>query len=75
MPASPALAALTLGDIANQHGADKDRVRYIIKTRGIQPIGRAGHYRLFDQSASDAVGEVINEIDGKRIASELEASR
>lgn len=67
--------AFTLGDIAKQHGADKDRVRYIIDTRGIEPIGRAGNYRLFDQAASDAVGRAIDEIDGKRVASEMEAAR
>ncbi|MEQ8849251.1 hypothetical protein [Botrimarina sp.] len=69
------MAVLTLGDIARQHHADKDRVAYLIRSRGIKPIGRAGHYRLFNQAASDAVGRLIDEIDAKRIARELEGEQ
>ena len=57
---------LTSGDIANQLNQRFDRVQYILKTRRhIQPIGRAGIYWLYDETALEAVRQEIEAIDLK----------
>lgn len=53
-------AVPTVGEIARRAGADIHRVEYVIRTRGIQPVSRAGNVRVFAES------------DVQRIVSELE---
>jgi hypothetical protein len=43
----------TPGVIASELGAPLSRVLYILRTRGIRPIGRAGILRLYDRAAVD----------------------
>ena len=41
----------TVGEIAKRVGRPVHRVLYYIRSRRIQPVGRAGRYRLFDDNA------------------------
>ena len=57
---------ITSGDIADRLGERFDRVQYILKTRRhIEPIGRAGIYKLYPESAVEAVRSEIELIDAK----------
>ena len=51
---------LTVGVIAQQCGVPLHKVEYLIKARGIKPLGMAGHSRVF------------TEADAERIAAELQ---
>lgn len=43
--------ALTVGVIADKLGCPIHRVEYLIRSRGIQPVQRAGNFRVFSQEA------------------------
>jgi hypothetical protein len=53
----------TAGVLAAEVPAPLGRVLYILRTRGIRPIGRAGTLRLYDATAVRAVREVIRQMD------------
>lgn len=59
-------AAMTVGQIAREHGVSRDRVLYIVRTRHIAPIARAGHFRLFDEQAAALVGAELKKIEQRR---------
>ena len=58
MPA-PVLNVPTVGEISRRHGVPIHKVEYLIRARGITPVGWAGNARIF------------SEADVARIASEL----
>lgn len=66
---------LTVGQIARRLGVDQHRVAYVIKSRRILPTDRVGVFRVFDERGEAEIAKVVEEIDAKRIASELEAAR
>jgi hypothetical protein len=45
----------TVGVLAEEVGASLAQVLYLIRKLNVQPIGRAGTLRLFDQEATEAV--------------------
>jgi len=57
---------LTVGDIAERNDKPLHRVLYVLKTRDIAPIARAGNTRLFDVAAADRVASEIRRIDAER---------
>jgi hypothetical protein len=61
MPAEiPSL--LTVGQIAKQLGVDTHRVAYVIRSRRIQPCGRAGIFRVFDDPAVARIASELRRI-------------
>ncbi len=54
------MLVLSTGQIAEQVGADRDRVSYAIRKAGVKPIGRAGMVRLFSESAVAAVKDFLD---------------
>jgi hypothetical protein len=58
--------APTIGSIARQLSAPIHRVEYVIKSRHIQPVSRAGSLRIFDEDAVERVAVAIREIDARR---------
>ena len=50
----------TVGSIAEQAGVPRHRVEYLINSRGINPIGTAGHYRVFDPTDAAAIIQQLN---------------
>jgi len=58
----------TPGSIASELGESEHRVRYIIRTRDIRPTSRAGHIRVFSDSAVDLIRSEIARIDAARSA-------
>ncbi len=56
----------TVGTIAQRLGEPIHRVAYVIETRGIEPIGRAGHARVFTEAAVERIASELREIDAGR---------
>lgn len=54
-----AVLPMTIGEIARRIGVAVHVADYIIRTRGIRPVGRAGQLRLFDSSALLAVAREL----------------
>lgn len=55
----------TVGVIARQLGQPVHKITYVIKTRGIRPIGRAGVARVYDEAAVRMIAEEIRRIDAR----------
>jgi hypothetical protein len=53
----------TAGVIAAELGQPLSRVLYVLRSRDIKPIGRAGILRLYDRSAVAAVASELSSID------------
>jgi len=56
----------TVGELARRAGVPVHRVTYVIETRGIEPIGRAGQARVFSQAAADQVLHELQQISRSR---------
>ena len=56
----------TVGVIATDLAVPVHRVRYVIDSRGIQAIGRAGNARIFDAAAVARIASEIRQIDAER---------
>jgi hypothetical protein len=53
----------TAGVLAAEINEPLGRVLYVLRTRGVQPIGRAGILRLYDAAAVETVREAIRQMD------------
>ncbi len=56
----------TVARIAEHLGAARHRVEYVIDTRRITPIGRAGIARVFDARDVDLIGHELRRIEAER---------
>jgi len=56
----------TVHRIAEHLGVARHRVEYIIASRAIEPIGRAGIARVFDEATVDRVRQEIGRIERGR---------
>ena len=43
-------------------------VNYLIKTRGIEEAGRAGHYRVFTEKTANELAQIVKDLPTKREA-------
>ena len=59
-------AALTVGEISRQLDEPFHRVVYVIRSRGIQPVARAGVARVFSESAVQFIRGELRRIDEER---------
>ena len=60
----------TVGSIARRFGVSTHKVEYVIETRGINPIGRAGNARVFSEASVRHIGSELH-----RIAEDREGTR
>lgn len=58
----------TVTSMANRFAVDRSRVEYVIRSRAIQPSGRAGNCRIFNDAAKDEIRRTLNGIVLKREA-------
>ena len=65
MPAS-APSVLTVGEIIRRLNAPLHRVQYVIQTRDIQPVGRAGNVRIFSEADVSFIASELRRIDEER---------
>jgi hypothetical protein len=56
----------TPGVIAAELNTPLSRVLYILRKRGIRPIGRAGILRLYDRTAVEMVREALRQMDQRQ---------
>jgi hypothetical protein len=56
----------TVGTLARACGEPVHRILYIIRTRGIAPVGRAGIVRLYDEAAARWVASELQRIADDR---------
>ena len=61
----------TVARIAERAGVARHRIEYIIDSRGIRPIGRAGIARVFDERDADLIDHHLRRIDAERDAIDL----
>ncbi len=52
---------LTVGDVAEQLGIPVYRIQYLLRTRNIKPIQRAGILRLFTNDQLDLIREELQQ--------------
>ena len=58
-------------EIARRLGVAVHRVEYVVRTRNIQPVSRAGNLRVFSESAADSVARELQRMDADRSRSLL----
>lgn len=56
----------TVAEISRQLGVPPHRIEYVIRSRRIRPVRRAGNARLFDDAAIDEVRGCLSVIDARR---------
>lgn len=56
----------TVGEISRRLGAPQHRIEYIVRSRDIRPVSRAGNIRVFDESAVQFIASELRRIDQER---------
>lgn len=56
----------TVGEIARRHGVPVHRVEYVIRSRHIQPIGKAGNSLIYSNEAVERIASHLHRIDEER---------
>ena len=56
----------TVGEIVRRTGAPIHRIEYIVRTRNIQPSGRAGHVRIFTEADVELIASELRRIDAEK---------
>ena len=49
----------SLGDLAKRHGVEKNKARYVLESRGINPAGKIGGRCVYDAAADARLGEEL----------------
>lgn len=57
---------LTVGEIARRLGTKVHRVEYVIKSRKVQPIGWAGHARVFSSASYTHIENELRRMEADR---------
>lgn len=57
---------LTIGEIARRVGVELHRVDYIVRSRQIEPLARAGNSRIFSVGAAERIAWELRRIDAER---------
>jgi len=58
--------APTVGEIARRLAVPIHRVEYVIRTRNLAPVSRAGNCRVFSEADVAFIGAQIRRIDAER---------
>lgn len=59
----PASNVPTVGEIARRLGEPIFRVQYVIRSRDIHPVGRAGNARIFNEADVAFIASELRRID------------
>lgn len=49
------------------HGVTYQRIQWLLRDRGIEHVGQAGHIRLYDKRAFSRVRKELRGIDARRV--------
>ncbi|MBM4020399.1 MAG: MerR family transcriptional regulator [Planctomycetes bacterium] len=63
---NPVLVAPTIGEIARRLGVPVHRVEYVIRTRNLRPVARAGNLRVFSEADVAYVAGELRRMDTDR---------
>jgi len=63
---NPVLVAPTIGEIARRLGVPVHRVEYVIRTRNLRPVARAGNLRVFSEADVAYVAGELRRMDADR---------
>ena len=63
-------SASTVGVIANRVDKPVHRIAYVIRSRGIAPMAKAGNARVFSEEAVQRIAAELRQIDEARRGSE-----
>lgn len=66
MPTLPTPSCQTASQIADQLGVRLHQVQYLIKSRRIQSVARAGNIRLFDHTAIEVIAADLRRAADRR---------
>jgi hypothetical protein len=66
MSATTTTAVPTVGEIARRLGEALHRVEYVIRSRSIQPVGRAGHVRVFNETDVAFIADELRQIAARK---------
>ncbi len=53
----------SIGTLAKLFGVPTHRITYIVRSRGIEPVGIAGNVRLFDEAAARWIAGELQRIE------------
>ncbi len=56
----------TVGEIARRLGVPTHRIEYVIRARRIEPCGRAGNARVFDEPTVAVIDAELKRIEGAK---------
>lgn len=56
----------TVGEIARRLSESLHRIEYVIRSRNIRPVGRAGHVRIFDEADVAYIADELRQIDARQ---------
>ena len=56
----------TIGEIARRFDVPAHRIEYVVDSRGIEPVGVAGHVRVFDEPAVTRIASELRRIERDR---------
>jgi len=60
-------ALLTVGQIADRLDVSVHRIGYVVNSRGIEPIGRAGVLRVFDDAAVQRIASELRRMADREV--------
>ena len=56
----------TVGEIARRLDRPLHCIEYVIRSRGIRPIGKAGNSRVFDEGSIQRISSELRRMDAER---------
>ena len=59
-------AAPTVGEIARRLGEPVHRIEYVIRTRELKPVSRAGHAGIFSEGDVQYIASELRRIDEEK---------
>ncbi|HEV3166545.1 MAG TPA: hypothetical protein VGZ22_21150 [Isosphaeraceae bacterium] len=59
---------LTVGEIARRTGSSIHKIAYVIRSRKIEPVGRAGIARVYSEGDVERIAAELAGIEAKRTA-------
>jgi hypothetical protein len=57
---------LTVGEIARRTGSSIHKVAYVLRSRKIKPVGRAGIARVYSEGDVERIASELEQIEAKR---------
>ncbi len=64
-PSTSTITLPTVGEIARRLGESLHRIEYVIRSRNIQPVSRAGHVRIFAEADVAHIADELRLIDAR----------